>query len=491
MLGAVAFVVLLAVVQVSLGSKEGAADRLAEDFGVRIAIMIVGGPLSSGYSDKPVLSMGSIKGALESFKKYVVAPLTARGSSLDFFVCLDSTDPEDERELRPLIEDTLGKPQLMVFEQDCDETCQNIMAAHEEHGERDDGVYLLAPRQFFRRKACFQRLAAHERAAINSGESRYSFIMMARPDLQWLADFPDDGLDPNQVGLKYSRANGINLTLAHLSRPIPFVGENTCSDEMMRHRCVTVDDTFAVVPALQAKRFFEFPVFRQTEEYTALLVARRSEVRAGMCGCWWCAEGRLTEYLLVRSVPFEGKPFAFILRQHIDHNVGRASASYNPTTAVQCTTLGRPGGWGLSGWLLQHGFLKRALPDDCRESTFHGDEQSRFASVYADATGACDSVGFYGKYEFNWVRDILSDDESLSPAEEAAVVKDALLLHLGLVDGVGLGSLNAEGDLIEERVRADGARYAEAHGIDLSFVHTEAFLLAKAAYLAKHGEWLQ
>jgi hypothetical protein len=197
-----------------------------------------------------------------------------------------------------------------------------------------------------------------------------------------------------------------------------------------------------------------------------------------MCGCWWCAEGRLTEYLIARSVPFEGKPFAFILRGHI-HNMGPgAGASYDPTTAVQCTTLGRPGGWGLSGWLLQHGFLKKALPDECRESTFHGDGESRFASVYADATGVCDPIRFYGKYGFNWVSDVLS--------EEAAVVKDALLLHLGLVDGVGLGSLNAEGDLIEERARADGARYAEAHGIDLSFVHTEAFLLAKAAYLAKH-----
>jgi hypothetical protein len=234
--GAVAFAVLLAVVQASLGSKEGAADWLAGD-GDRIAIMIVGGPL--------VLSMDSIKGALESFKKHVVAPLTARGSSLDFFVCLDSTDPEDERELRPLIEDSLGKPQLMVFEQDCDETCQNVMAVHEAHGERDDGEYLLAPRQFFRRNACFQRLAAHERAEINSGKSRYSFIMMARPDLQWLADFPDDGLDPNQVGLKYSRANGVNLTLAHLSHPVALTGENTCSDEMMRHRCITVDDTLA------------------------------------------------------------------------------------------------------------------------------------------------------------------------------------------------------------------------------------------------------
>ena len=157
-------------------------------------------------------------------------------------------------------------------------------------------------RQFFRLGECYRRVVA------DAGGSAHDFFVRVRPDLQWVGPFDASTLLASaarrRIGLRYRSCAGVEgVTLGQLQMAWYKVGPDACGEARWQtdYACVTLDDQFALVPARLADAYFDFAKARLSDAYTAL---RARSPAVPPCSCWRCLEGRLTEYVTLRALPY-------------------------------------------------------------------------------------------------------------------------------------------------------------------------------------------
>lgn len=328
-----------------------------------VAVLVSSGPIE--------MHSTTLARKLTSLAHFLLRPLRAV-ADVSAFACVDPAQPSWQT---ALMRDLLAPRHiwhvapcaweaLSDIERQC---CENGQQPICDQPELATGEATSAPVQFFRLAACFQHVLRRE-----GGAEAYDFYVRARPDLHWVGPFDVSALHtpeaPHRLGIRYRSAVGLSgLSLGQLQMAWYKVGPHVCGEARWQrdHACFTLDDQFALVPAQLAWPYFDFARKRLSRAFLAL--RRQRSPLVAECSCWRCMEGRLTEYLLVQSLPLtilslpatvvyddhEAPPM--LLPEHAGVAGGSHTTMWSPSARVHCAL--RNGTWGVAAWLLDAGLL--------------------------------------------------------------------------------------------------------------------------------------
>lgn len=325
--------------------------------------------VASGRSD---LQRQTLARKLESTRDFLLRPLRAV-AEVSTFICLEVAQPAWQSKLMRAF---LSPRQIWQFDacewQDLSDVarrcCENKRQPICDAPEQADDEESASLTQFYGLGACFQRVLQVSQSVM------HDFYIRTRPDLHWVGAFnvsllwaPDAR---HRLGLRYRSAVGLSdARLGQFQRPWYKVGPGVCGEARWQtdYSCYTLDDQLALVPAMLARLYFDFARERLSRDFQALRRERLHLVPE--CSCWRCAEGRLTEYLLVLQVPLsihtlpvilvtdDNEAPPLLLPEHAGAN-GEPDPTWSPSARVQCAL--RNGSWGVTSWLVEERLLPAA-----------------------------------------------------------------------------------------------------------------------------------
>ena len=237
----------------------------------------------------------------DALRAHVVQPLRAAGHVVDAYVCLSA----EGRALSDRARQALAPLRVVYSPSSMGPSREEMAALVDANGGRK----LTRTEEQTTRGSLF---AQYERLSgcydLARGGRPYAWFVRLRPDLVVWSPLPAlHSLSTSTVHVRVRSAHGrYDLLDAHFgSNPLinqmasRCDGELSPRDAIIRQPCITADDQFFAVPASLARATFAFARRVATPAF------HRQRRSLPMCGCWDCAEGLMTQHLLLEMLPFQ------------------------------------------------------------------------------------------------------------------------------------------------------------------------------------------